>query len=182
MSIFNEHTELKALKYFQNDDFGKCFEILIDIYSKPLYAHINKMLQNHNDTDDVLQNTFLKAWKYLKSFKQEAKFGTWLFRIATNETLTFIEKRKKLFTNSEEISADSIFTNHHENNSAEEITLALDNCISLLPAKQKQIFILRYFDEMNYREMSEVLQTSEGALKASYHLAVKKITEILKSD
>ncbi|MFT4986840.1 MAG: RNA polymerase sigma-70 factor (ECF subfamily) [Flavobacteriales bacterium] len=135
------------------------------------------MLLDHDDTNDVVQNTFIKAWKGIKNFRGDAKISTWLTRIAYNESINFLNKRKKIagvdFEQVSEkldniISEDDLYT-------GDEIQQILQLAIATLPEKQKAVFIMKYYKEMKYREMSEITETSEGALKASYHLAVKKI-------
>ena len=156
---------------------------LIQKYQQKLYWHIRKIVISHDDTDDVLQNTFIKVYRSIEQFEQKSSLFTWLYRIATNESLTFIERNKKFqydFVDDQDehpaisqLKSDPYFDGN-------EIQLALQDALSRLPDKQKQVFLLRYHDEMSYKEMSEVLQTSEGALKASYHHAVKKIEEYFK--
>jgi RNA polymerase sigma-70 factor (ECF subfamily) len=160
------------------------FKRLIQLYQKPLYHHIRTIVLNHDDTDDVLQNTFIKVYKNINKFKGESKLFSWIYRIATNESLTFIQqKAKKNHVSSEEylkqkvenLQADVYFE-------GEEIQLKLQKAIAKLPEKQQLVFKLRYFEEIKYEELSELLTTSVGALKASYHLATKKIEEYLKED
>lgn len=158
----------------------KAFTALVTKYQRPLYAHIFRMLNEHESTNDVLQNVFIKVWRHLDQFREDAKLSTWLFRIAVNESLTWIEKNEKHHATSlpEEESSAS-FANAP---SAAEIEKKLEQAIKTLPAKQRTVFIMRYFDEKPYEEMSAILDTSVGALKASYHHAVKKIEEFLLGD
>lgn len=153
------------------------FQKLMSVYQKPLYYHIRNIVLNHDDSDDVLQNTFIKVFQYLKNFKGESKLYSWIYRIATNEAITFINnKAKKNNTTSEEIQlkivsnlkADVYFDGN-------EIQLKLQKAVALLPEKQRLVFNMKYFQDMKYEEISEILGTSVGALKASYHHAVKKI-------
>ncbi|MDE5837593.1 MAG: RNA polymerase sigma factor [Paramuribaculum sp.] len=155
------------------------FTEVIARYSRPLYWQIRRMVQNHDDTDDLLQNTFMKAWSNLDSFRGDAKLGTWLYKIAINESLTFLDKERKRLNISiddeacpliEAIEADP-FTD------GDEIKKKLREAIATLPEKQRLVFNMRYYDELKYEDMSKVLGTSVGALKASYHLAVKKIEQ-----
>jgi RNA polymerase sigma-70 factor (ECF subfamily) len=137
---------------------------------------------NHSDADDVLQNMFIKVWNGLANFREESKLYTWLYRIATNESLTFLEQQKKKsaaasFNEMEESLSNKIKA--EENFDANRIEWKLQLAINTLPEKQKLVFNLRYFDEMSYDEMSKILDTSEGALKASYHHAAKKIEEYM---
>ncbi|MEW7291536.1 RNA polymerase sigma factor [Aquimarina sp. 2304DJ70-9] len=163
-----------------NIAFGK----LVQLYQQRLYWHIRNMVKNHDDTDDILQNVFIKVYKNIKKFKGDSKLYSWLYRIATNESITFLnQKAKKYNISSEEL-------NHHliQNLEADtyfegdEIQLKLQKAIALLPQKQQQVFNMKYFQELKYKEISEILETSEGALKASYHLATKKIEKFLKND
>ncbi|MDO4191425.1 MAG: RNA polymerase sigma factor [Bacteroidales bacterium] len=157
------------------------FSKLVKLLSKPLYWHIRKMVLVHEDADDVLQNTFMKAWKALDSFRGDSQINTWIYRIATNEALTFLaQQRMKNVTSSLEIEevmvsrleADSYF-------SGDEAAKKLQEAIVQLPEKQRLVFNMKYFSDMKYEEMSEILGTSVGALKASYHHAVKKIEAYL---
>lgn len=157
----------------------KAFSQMIALYQERLYWYVRKMVLVHEDADDVLQNTFLKAWKSIGSFRGESKLSTWLYRIAINESITFLNRqRQQLQITSEEdasfllegLQADPYFD-------GEEVHLLLQEAILGLPDKQRQVFNMRYFDEMKYEQMSEILGTSVGALKASYHIAAKKIEE-----
>ncbi|MCX6333803.1 MAG: RNA polymerase sigma factor [Bacteroidia bacterium] len=162
-------------------DSDKGFRLLVETYSKRLYWHIRRLVILHEDADDALQNTFINVWKNIAEFRNESALYTWLYTIATNESLALINKRKK----NAAISVDDIGS--YLANSAEGSTwfdgddaqIKLQNAILQLPEKQRIVFNLRYFDEMPYEKMSKVLSTSEGALKASYHLAVKKIEQML---
>jgi RNA polymerase sigma-70 factor (ECF subfamily) len=164
----------------QNEAFKK----LLRDYQKPLYNLIRTIVLNHDDTDDVLQNTFLKIFQNIKNFKGDSKLFSWMYRIATNEAITFINnKAKRNGTTSLEIQT-KIVENlesdvYFEGN---EIQLKLQKAILLLPDKQQLVFKMKYFEELKYESMSEILGTSVGALKASYHHAVKKIEEYIKSN
>jgi len=158
------------------------FKQLVRDYQKPLYFHIRNIVLNHDDADDVLQNTFIKVFSNIVNFKGESKLYSWMFRIATNESLTFIEQRaKKQGISNEEVRQKAIMNLesdvYFEGN---EIQLKLQKAIAILPEKQQLVFKMKYFEEMKYENMSEILDTSVGALKASYHHAVKKIEEYLK--
>ena len=153
-------------------------------YQKPLYNHIRNIVLNHDDTDDVLQNTFIKIFQNLKNFKGESKLFSWIYRIATNEAITFINnKAKRNGTTSEALQTKIV-----ENLQADvyfdgnEIQLKLQKAINLLPEKQQLIFKMKYFEELKYENISEILGTSVGGLKASYHHAVKKIEDYMKSN
>ena len=162
----------------QNEAFKK----LVYEYQKPLYYHIRNIVLNHDDADDVLQNTFIKVFSNIQNFKGESKLFSWIYRIATNESLTFIEQRaRKQGISNEELQQKSI--NKLESDvyfEGDIIQLKLQKAIALLPEKQQLVFKMKYFEEMKYENMSEILDTSVGALKASYHHAVKKIEEYLK--
>ena len=160
------------------------FKQLVQQYQKPLYFHIRNIVLNHDDTDDVLQNTFIKVFSNIKNFKGESKLYSWIYRIATNESLTFIEQRaKKQGVSNEEVQQKAIMNLesdvYFEGN---EIQLKLQKAIAILPEKQQLVFKMKYFEEIKYENMSEILDTSVGALKASYHHAVKKIEEYLKTN
>ena len=157
------------------------FTGIVKKYQERLYWHIRRMVVVHEDADDVLQNVFIKVWKNLDGFREDSQLYTWLYRIATNETYTFLESRKKRMSTSldneeidlvNRIKADEMFDGN-------KIEWKLELAIQTLPKKQKTVFLLRYYDEMPYEEMSKTLGTSEGALKASYHHAVKKVEEFL---
>lgn len=158
------------------------FHTLVTTYQERLYWHIRKMVMNHDDTDDVLQNTFMKVWRNIDKFREESSLYTWLYRIATNESITFLNSKKKknmmpLNDVSEYLLENLMSDPYFE---GDEIQRKLQQAIIRLPDKQRIVFNLRYFDEMKYDDMAEVLETSVGALKASYHHAVKKVEEYLK--
>ncbi len=173
---YDEKTIIAQLSDSQNA--GKAFEAVVHRYSEPLYWKIRHIVLTHEDANDILQNVFIKAWSNLGEFQNKSKLSTWLYRIAINESLDFIRKQKT----------------HHDLSADEDLSLAnrlmaddyfdgdhtqalLQEAIAQLPDVQRTVFTLRYYDEMKYSEMSRILNTSEGALKASYHIAVKKITE-----
>ena len=155
----------------------RSFTLIIKKYQEKLYWHIRRMVVSHDDANDVLQNMFIKVWKALENFREDSQLYTWLYRIATNESLTFLEKEKKRssvsFSDVETGLSNKLQADKHFDASKAE--WKLQAAIQQLPDKQKAVFNLRYYDEMPYEEMSRVLETSEGALKASYHHAVKKI-------
>lgn len=175
----NEQNLITQLKNKQTQE--KAFRILMEQYKERLYWHIRKIVMSHADTDDVLQNTFVKVYRNIDSFKGDSKLYSWMYRIATNESITFINKRAK--HSNVDISeyqhnlANSLQDDVHFNGS--EIQLILQKAIATLPQKQQLVFKMKYFDEMKYNDMSEVLETSIGALKASYFHAVKKIEKII---
>jgi len=153
----------------------------VEKYSSRLYWHIRRLVILHEDADDALQNTFLNAWKNIDEFQNKSSLYTWLYAIATNESLSIINKRKRNSAVSLE-DIGSYFAGSAEGNSwfdGNEAEVKLQNAILSLPEKQRIVFNLKYYEEMNYREMSKILRTSEGALKASYHHAVKKIEKML---
>ena len=160
------------------------FKFLVQQYQRNLYYHIRTIVINHDDTDDVLQNTFIKIFKNIHNFKEESKLYSWMFRIATNEALTFLQKKAKQNT----VSTEEVLQNAVNNLKADtyfegtEIQIQLQKAIAQLPEKQQLVFKLKYFEELKYEEISEMLSTSVGALKASYHLAVKKIEDFLKTN
>jgi RNA polymerase sigma-70 factor (ECF subfamily) len=158
------------------------FHELVSTYQRRLYWHIRKIVLDHDDTDDILQTVFMKVWSSIDNFREESSLYTWLFRIATNEALTFLaqkKKRKGFFIHSDEeylldkFSADQYFD-------GDELHRNLMLAVLKLPEKQRIVFNMKYFDEMKYEQISEILGTSVGALKASYHHAVKKIEESIK--
>ena len=160
----------------------KAFEQVVREYGEQLYWQIRRMLLIHEDADDVLQNVFIKAWSHLDDFHQESRLSTWLYRIAVNESLDFLRKQK----NSSMIHTDDVESgvanmlvadNYFDGDETEAM---LQEAISQLPDVQRTVFTLRYYDDMKYSEMSRILKTSEGSLKASYHIAVKKISEFFK--
>ncbi len=155
------------------------FKLLMNTYQKNLYWHIRGIVNTHEDTDDVLQNTLIKVFRYFESFKRDSNLYTWMYRIATNESLTYLKKAQSKKTVDIEQSFDLADNNGVEIN-GDEIKSKLDQILTKLPEKQRLVFNMRYFQEMPYKQMSVVLATSEGALKASYHFAVKKIEAELK--
>lgn len=179
MAPYNESLLLQRLAdpASRRDAFAE----VVRRFSEPLYWKIRRMVLTHDDADDILQNVFLKAWASLDQFQCRSKVSTWLYRIAINESLDFLRHQKARPTLSSDddmdvasrLAADEQFDGNH----AEAL---LQEAISLLPDVQRAVFTLRYYDEMKYAEISELMHTSEGALKASYHIAVRKITTFLK--
>ena len=173
-------SELLAL-FRQPATKEKAFESLVKQYQERLYWHARRMLGEHEDANDVLQNVFIRVWKALENFREDAQLFTWLYRIATNECLSFIEQRKRKAS----ISLDTIESGLTNTIRADKdfdpnkLEWKLQLAIAQLPEKQRVVFNLRYYDEMPYGEMSKVLETSEGALKASYHHAAKKIEDFI---
>ena len=147
----------------------EAFGDVIAQYSEPLYRQIRRMVQDHDDANDLLQNTFLKAWSNIENFRGDARLSTWLYKIAVNETLSHLERERKRRGLSLDVDGD-------------RLALRLRKAIATLPEKQRLVFNMRYYDDMRYDDISAVLGTSVGALKASYHLAVKKIEQFFSDD
>lgn len=166
----------------QKESQAKAFEVLVNTYKERLYWHIRRIVLDHDDADDVLQNTFIKVYKNIDSFKGESKLYSWMYRIATNESLTFSkQKSRKMGVGNEELKTRMVERLESDVYfEGDEIQLKLQKALATLPDKQKLVFTMKYFQEMKYEEISEVLETSVGALKTSYHLAVKKIEAYLK--
>lgn len=158
----------------------KAFELLVRTFSEPLYWQIRRMVVDHDDANDLLQNVFIKAWNNIHNFRGDAKLSTWLFKIAVNESINFINREKSrlnLPADDEDVSflLDNLEADQYFDGDALQAELL--KAVAKLPEKQRLVFNMRYFDEMKYEEISDILGTSVGALKASYHHAVKKITE-----
>ena len=153
------------------------FQKLIQQFQRPLYNHIRNIVLNHDDADDVLQNTFIKVFQYLNGFKGDSKLFSWMYRIATNESITFINAKAKRNGTTSEAMQSKIVENLKADDyfDGNEIQIKLQKAIHLLPEKQQLIFKMRYFEDLKYEDLSEILGTSVGGLKASYHHAVKKI-------
>ena len=157
------------------------FSEMVKAYSEPLYWHIRRMVLSHDDANDLLQNTFIKAWTGLDGFLGNAKVLTWLYRIATNETITFLNRNSALCSIEEaegvtsQLEADDYFDGN-------DLQARLQAAVQTLPPKQRMIFNMKYFEEMKYEDISNILGTSIGALKASYHLAVKKVSSFFDDD
>jgi len=159
----------------------KAFRQLVSTYKERLYWHIRRMVISHEDADDVLQNTFVKVFRSIDKFKGDSKLYSWMYRIATNESITFINQRaKKAGISSEELK-DNLVNNLQADVyfEGDEIQLQLQKAVATLPQKQQLVFTMKYFEDIKYTDMSEILDTSVGALKASYHHAVKKIETFL---
>ncbi|MBU0764207.1 MAG: RNA polymerase sigma factor [Bacteroidetes bacterium] len=177
------HTDKELLDLFRNtENRNYAFNMLVRNYQQKLYWHIRRIVISHDDTDDVLQNTFIKVWNSLEGFREDSQLYTWLYRIATNEALSFLkQKRTRFFLPlvdvehqlMESLEGDTYF-------SGDEIQHQLQKAILSLPEKQRIVFNMKYYEEMKYEEMSEITGTSVGALKASYHHAVKKIEDFMK--
>jgi RNA polymerase sigma-70 factor (ECF subfamily) len=153
------------------------FGALMALYQKQLYFHIRQMLEDHDDTDDALQNTFIKAWRFFDNFRAESSLKTWLWRIATNESLTVLAKRKRRSQSDLKVVENSMSHSEQASSPLDSAAMQerLEAAIATLPDKQKQVFLMKYYDEMKYSEIAAVLGGTEGSLKASFHHAVKKI-------
>ena len=169
--------------YKEEGNERAAFDLLVREYGERLYWHIRKMVVSHDDTNDILQNCLIKAWNGLPGFREESKLYTWLYRIATNEVITSLKKKRRhLFQSlshvgrqlSETLHADPLFK-------GDVIQIKLQKAILSLPKRQRQVFNMRYFDELKYEEISEILGTSVGALKASYHHAAEKVEAYMKN-
>jgi RNA polymerase sigma-70 factor (ECF subfamily) len=175
------HTDTELLAMFRSDNSSYAFNLLVRKYQKKIYAHVRRIVIDHDDANDVVQNIFIKVWKGLEKFNEDSELYTWIYRISVNESLTFLKKKRTKFfipihniekEMSSKLDTDTSFT-------GDEIERKLQKALLTLPEKQRVVFNLRYYDEMPYEEMSKVLGTSVGALKASYHIAAKKVEESL---
>ena len=160
----------------------KAFERVVREYSEQLYWQARRIVLTHDDADDVIQNVFLKAWTHLDDFHQDSRLSTWLYRITINESVDFVRRKKNqsiVSTDQEETGiANMLLADNYFD--GDETQALLQEAIAQLPDVQRTVFNLRYYDDMKYSDMSELLKTSEGSLKASYHLAVKKISDFFK--
>lgn len=183
--MLEDLNDKELLERFRHPDTKHyAFNLITRKYQKQVYWHVRKLIIDHDDTHDVIQETFLKIWKNLDKFKEESQLYTWIYRIATNEALTFLRKKRSILF-IPLISIEAKLANSLKNDnffSGDEIQLKLQTAILKLPDKQRLVFNMRYYDELKYEEISAILGTSVGALKASYHLAVKKIEDYLKEN
>ncbi|MCH2488806.1 MAG: RNA polymerase sigma factor [Flavobacteriales bacterium] len=180
--MIEEQVLVNALQ--SEDDREVAFRSLVSQYKQRLYWHIRKIVLDHDDADDVLQNTFIKVYKNIDSFKGQSKLYTWMYRIATNESLTFLKRKaRRANTTLEEVKENALANLEADVYfEGDQIQMQLQKAIAELPEKQQLIFNMKYFEEHTYEELSEILDTSVGGLKSSYHIAVKKVTAFLKSD
>ncbi|MFO7844109.1 MAG: RNA polymerase sigma factor [Bacteroidales bacterium] len=181
----SDYSDKELLTLFKNNEKRNyAFNLIVRKYQEKLYWHIRKIVISHDDADDILQNTFIKIWKGLDGFREDSKLYTWLYRIATNESLTFLKQKKTKYllpiVDYENQLKETLQSDEHFNGT--EIQLKLQKAILKLPEKQRIVFNMKYFEEMKYDDMAEILKTSVGALKASYHHAVKKIENYFKED
>lgn len=180
ISPIDETKLIELLK--EKETAHDAFTILVEKYTEPLYWQIRKLVVNHDETDDLLQNVFHKAWKNIHNFRGEAKLSTWLHKIAINESLNFLQQERMRRELTDDSGDDFLLKNLESDPyfDGEAVEIALQKAIASLPEKQRLVFNMKYYDEMKYDEISEILGTSVGALKASYHHAVKKITQSLE--
>lgn len=170
-------------KFAENSTRNEAFSMLLKKYQEKLYWHVRRMVIDHDDADDLIQEVFIKVWKSLANFRSDSQLYTWLYRIATNECITFLNKKKQ----KNNISLDDVdggladTLGSSDQFTGDQIQRKLQQAILTLPDKQRLVFNMKYFEEMKYDDMSEVLGTSVGALKASYHLAVKKIEAFIRN-
>ncbi|GAB4243822.1 MAG: RNA polymerase sigma factor [Ekhidna sp.] len=176
--------ELITEKIRNDDTRSYGFNLLVREYQERIYWHIRKMVIDHDDADDLVQEVFVKVWRNLDKFREDAKLYTWIYRIATNECLTFLNKKKKrFFVPIHDLQGE--LTQKLESDApmdGDEIKLKLQKALLTLPDKQRMVFNMKYFDEMKFADIAEITNTSVGALKASYHHAVKKIEKYLNDD
>ncbi|WP_396638592.1 RNA polymerase sigma factor [Maribacter sp. R77961] len=175
-----EETLVKELKNKKTQT--KAFEVLVSTYKERLYWHVRRIVLNHDDADDVLQNTFIKVYRNIEGFKGDSKLFSWMYRIATNESLSFLKQQSRKLGLNDGAYQDRLVTQLEADVyfEGDAIQLQLQKAIASLPEKQRLVFNMKYFEELKYEEISEILDTSVGGLKASYHLAVKKIKLHLK--
>lgn len=174
-----DHNILKLCQ--QTDTINYGFNLLVQKYQQKVYMHIRRIVLDHDDTDDIVQDTFVKVWKNLKNFRSDSNLYTWIYRIATNEALSFLQKKKRKYLFIAIDYNSKLSKNLEDDNyyGGDEIQLRLQKALLTLPDKQRLVFNMKYYDDLKYEEMSGILGTSVGALKASYHIAVKKIEKFL---
>ena len=180
--MLHELDDIELVRLFkENQQREQAFTTIVKRYQERIYWQIRRLVVSHDDADDVMQNVFIKAWNALENFLEDAKLFTWLYRIATNESLTFLDQAKRRSSVSFEDVSETLENKLHSEKDFDEkkAVWKLQLAIQQLPEKQRVVFNLRYFEEMPYEEMSEILETSVGALKASYHHAVKKIEDYI---
>jgi RNA polymerase sigma factor (sigma-70 family) len=171
-------------KFFNEDSRNYAFNLLVKKYQQRVYGHIRKMVIDHDDADDLTQEVFIKIWKHLPSFREDSQLFTWIYRIATNECLNFLKKkRQRFFLPINDVEKE--LTGKIDSSpliDGDAIQLKLQKALLKLPEKQRLVFNMKYYEDLTYEQISEILGTSVGALKASYHLAVKKIEEYINED
>ncbi len=173
----------QIVQYLEQESYEDAFNAIVDLYSERLYWLLRRYACSHEDADDLLQETYIKVWKALPTFRRDSQLFTWLYRIASNEALGFLRKNRfKAMLKGE--SLDSVLNSALDEDSSfngDELQRELQKAVNRLPAKQKQVFLLRYFDEMPYKQISEITGTTPSTLKVSYHLAYKKVREYLEA-
>lgn len=173
-------SDSEIVNFIQNDHSrNKGMQLMMTRYQERLYWVIKNIVESHDDTDDVLQNTFIKAYRNISGFESRSSLFTWLYRIATNEALTYKKTRQKKSTVAIVDQSAPVYGLSSNDNSEEDVLRKLNLALEELPERQKQVFKMRYYDELSYEEMGQLLDLSEGALKASYHHAIKKIEQYL---
>jgi RNA polymerase sigma factor (sigma-70 family) len=178
-----EDDEILA-KFSVESTRNEAFNLLVTKYQEKIYWHIRRLVIDHDDADDLVQEVFIKIWKNLSKFRSDSKLYTWIYRIATNDCITFLNKKKQrnnipLEDVSDELSESLIASSYFN---GDKIQMKLQQALLILPEKQRLIFNMKYYDELKYEEISEILGTSVGALKASFHIAVKKIEAFMLND
>jgi len=181
----NNYSDKELLDmYRESDTRNYAFNLIVRKYQERIYWHIRKIVVNHDDSDDVVQNTFLKVFGGLEHFREDSQLYTWMYRIATNEALTFLKRKKTKYllplVDVEHALSNSLESDQYFN--GDELQLKLQKAVLRLPEKQRLVFNMKYYDEMKYEDISAILGTSVGALKASFHHAVKKIEKFIEED
>lgn len=180
-----QHTDIELVELFRDESKKHyAFNLLVRKYQEKIYFFVRRIVIDHEDTDDVVQNIFIKVWNNLGTFREDSKFFTWLYRIAVNESLSFLKsKQLRSFLSLSSPEAQMVKSLHDDNYfDGTEIQRRLSKAILKLPKKQQLVFNMRYYDELSYEEISEIVGTSVGALKASYHFAIKKVEDSVTSD
>ncbi len=179
----SDYSDKELLSFFRNNEKRNyAFNLLVRKYQEKLYWHVRRIVINHEDANDVLQNTFIKIFKGLDNFREDSKLYTWLYRIATNEAITFLNKKRKKYL-LPIVDVENKLVNSLQSDvyfDSDEIQLKLQKAVLSLPEKQRLVFNMKYYEEMKYVEISDILNTSVGSLKASYFHAVKKIENFIK--
>lgn len=176
-------TDKQLFDRYLDGEAEAVFKHLTQVHGQRLYGHARGMMGTHEDADDALQNALIKVWQNLHRFKGNSSFFTWMYRITTNECLNLLAKRKnQRLVPLDQSQNEPFHSGHHPGPDGDEIQRRLESALSVLPDKQKQVFLMRYQEEMSYKEMAEITGTSVGALKSSYHIAMKKVETRLRAD
>lgn len=178
-------SKIESLLVYQLKDSSlahQAFSFLVEEYQERVYYSIRRMLIDHDDTNDVVQQAFIKAWQKREQFEGQSSFFTWIYRIATNEALQHLRKRKRTLSFQKQLESELLKSVSKQELSADEVQLQLEKALLQLPDKQRLVFNLKYFDDLSYQQIAEITSTSVGALKASYHLAVKKIEDYINEN